>query len=141
VVRSGAVAAFATLVGWATLCVEGCLPVRCFRPAVVDFLVTGFAGLGSHILGGFRRRRTGRGWAGGLRILVRCHGLRGGERQHRDCGRDQQPAHEPGMSFSQFRRAHKSIRQLLLRRSARRMGCREGRFGMYVIAVTGAAFP
>ena len=44
--------------------------MRRLRPGVVYFLVTGLAGLGSHILGSFGRRRDGRGCAGGLGVLT-----------------------------------------------------------------------
>src|ERR1700686_424978 len=49
VVRSGPVAAFTTLVRW-FLVLRG-LPVRRLLPTVIDFFVTGFAGLRSHVLG------------------------------------------------------------------------------------------
>ncbi len=60
-VRAGAMAALATLVRGTSLFVERGLRVRSFFPGVVDFLVTGFAGLRSHILGGVGGRRTGHG--------------------------------------------------------------------------------
>jgi hypothetical protein len=43
--------------------------MRRFLPGVINFLMTGFAGLGPHVLGGFGRRRRGRGCAGGLGVL------------------------------------------------------------------------
>lgn len=73
VVRTGSVAAFATLVRGSSFRVEGRLPVRRFLPTAIDFLVTGLAGLSSHVLGGFRRwrRRGGRRCAGRLSRLRR----------------------------------------------------------------------
>jgi hypothetical protein len=44
--------------------------VRRFLPCVIDFLVTGFAGLGSHIFGGSGRRNAGCGCDGGLSVLI-----------------------------------------------------------------------
>jgi hypothetical protein len=35
--------------------------VRCFRPAVIDFLVTGLAGFRTHVLRRIRRRHTNYG--------------------------------------------------------------------------------
>jgi hypothetical protein len=43
--------------------------VRRLLPSVINLLVTGLAGLGSHVLGGFGRRRRGRRCAGGLGVL------------------------------------------------------------------------
>jgi len=70
VVRTGSVAAFATLVRG--LLIQCGLPMGCFRPGVINFLVTRLAGLGSHILGGFGGRRSSRRRAGGLGILTGC---------------------------------------------------------------------
>src|SRR5580698_4753053 len=66
VIGSRAMAALATLVRRSAFRVEGRLPVRRFLPTVVDFLVTGLAGLGAQVLGGFGRwrRRGGHGCAG-----------------------------------------------------------------------------
>jgi hypothetical protein len=44
--------------------------MRRFLPGVINFLMTGFADLRSHILGGFGRRRCGRRCAGGLGVLT-----------------------------------------------------------------------
>src|SRR5208282_416844 len=73
VVCARTVAALATLVRSSSFRVESRLPVRGFLPTVIDFLVTGLAGLGAQILGGFGRwrRRGGRGCAGGLSSLSR----------------------------------------------------------------------
>ena len=51
VVRSGAVAALATLVGGAAFRIQRRLPVRRFLPGVVKVLVTGLTGLRTHIVG------------------------------------------------------------------------------------------
>ena len=62
VIGARTVATFATLFRRTALRVEGRLPVGRFLPTVVDFLVTGLAGLGAQILGGFARwRRRGGG--------------------------------------------------------------------------------
>src|ERR1700722_11478202 len=41
-----------------------------FLPGAINFLMTGFAGLRSHVLGTFGRRRSGRRCAGGLGVLT-----------------------------------------------------------------------
>src|SRR5271170_3735742 len=68
VVGARTMAALAALVRRPAFCIEGRLPVRRFLPTVVDFLVTGLAGLGAQVLRGLRRwrRRGGRGCAGRL---------------------------------------------------------------------------
>jgi hypothetical protein len=66
VVGTGTMATLATLLRGATLFVQRGLPVRRFLPGVVDFLVTGLAGLRSHVLGGVGGRSTDRRCAGGL---------------------------------------------------------------------------
>src|ERR1700689_1643458 len=70
VVGSGAMTTFTALLRRTALRVQCGLPVRRFRPSVINFLVTGLAGLGSHILGSFGRRRSGRRCAGGLGVLT-----------------------------------------------------------------------
>src|SRR5208282_4089393 len=65
VLRPGTMAAFTTLVRGTALFIERGLPVRGFLPGLVNFLVTGLAGLRSHVVGGVRRRRAGHGGAGG----------------------------------------------------------------------------
>src|ERR1700677_870392 len=70
VVGSGPMATFATLLRGTALHVQCGLPVRRFRPSVINFLVTRLAGLGSHVLGSFGRRRSGRRCAGGLGVLT-----------------------------------------------------------------------
>ena len=55
--RSGAMAAFASLVGRAAFRVQGRLPVRGLLPAVVDVLVAGLARLRPDVVGGIRGRR------------------------------------------------------------------------------------
>jgi hypothetical protein len=44
--------------------------MRRFLPGVINFLMTGFAGLRSHVLGNVGGRRTGHGCAGGLSALI-----------------------------------------------------------------------
>jgi hypothetical protein len=61
VLRPGTMAAFTTLVRGTALFIERGLPVRGFLPGLVNFLVTGLAGLGSYILGRLGERRTGGG--------------------------------------------------------------------------------
>src|ERR1700677_1586732 len=70
VVRSGPMATLATLLRETALRVQCRLPVRRLRPSVIDFLVTGLAGLGSHVLGSCGRRDSGRRCAGGLGALI-----------------------------------------------------------------------
>lgn len=48
---SGTVAPFATLMGWSSFSIECGLPVRRLRPVVIYLLMTGLAGLCSHVLG------------------------------------------------------------------------------------------
>ncbi len=64
-------ATLTTLLRGTALRVQCGLPVRRFLPSVINFLVTGLAGLGSHVLGHFgrRRRRSDRRCAGGLNSL------------------------------------------------------------------------
>ena len=50
-VRSGPVATLATLVGGAAFRIQHRLPVRRLRPGVVQVLVTGLAGLRTHVVG------------------------------------------------------------------------------------------
>src|ERR1700683_2008990 len=69
VLRSGTMAALAALMGGSTIGIERGLPVRRLLPCVISFLVTGFAGLCSHVLGGFRGGRTGRWCVTGLNVL------------------------------------------------------------------------
>ena len=69
VVGAGAVAAFATLLRGTAFGIEGGLPVRSFLPAGVNLLVTGLAGFGAQVFGGFRRWSSGHGCAGRLNIL------------------------------------------------------------------------
>ena len=69
-VGSGSMATFASLMRWTTFCVERGLPVRRFCPSVINFLVTGLAGVGSHVLGSFGRRCSGRRCAAGLGALT-----------------------------------------------------------------------
>src|SRR5271155_3558451 len=70
VIRAGTVAALARR---SCFRVEGRLPVRSLLPTVVDFFVTGLAGLGSQILGRIGGRRFGgRGCTGGLSSVGRC---------------------------------------------------------------------
>src|SRR5271169_2671687 len=59
VVGARTMATFATLFRRTAFRVEGRLPVWRFLPTVIDFLVTGLAGLGAQELGGFRRCRRG----------------------------------------------------------------------------------
>ena len=65
-------ATLTTLLRRTALRVHCGLPVRRFLPSVINFLVTGLAGLGSHILGhvGRGRRRSGRRCGGGLNSLT-----------------------------------------------------------------------
>lgn len=60
VLRTGPMATFAALVRGAAFGVEGGFPVRRFLPAVVDFLVTGLAGLRSYVFGCIGRLRIRR---------------------------------------------------------------------------------
>src|ERR1022692_1243223 len=71
VFRTGTMTALATLLCGATCFIQGGLPMRRLRPSVVNFLVTGFAGLRSHVLGTICGRGTGRGRTGGLSVLRR----------------------------------------------------------------------
>ena len=66
VLGTGTMAAFAPLMGGSSFGIERGLPVRCLRPSVINFLVTGLAGLGSYIFGRFRGRRTNGGGRSGL---------------------------------------------------------------------------
>src|SRR5580692_5661732 len=58
-------AALTTSLGGTALYVQCGLPMRRLLPGVINFLMTGFAGLRSHILGTFGRRSSGRRCAGG----------------------------------------------------------------------------
>src|ERR1700722_14626094 len=69
VVGSGTMATLTTLLRGTALRVQCRLPVRRFRPSVINLLVTGLAGLGSHILGSFGKRARGCRCAGGLGVL------------------------------------------------------------------------
>lgn len=64
------VAPFATLMRGATFRVERGLPMRRLFPTVVDFFVTGLAGVRANIFGFFGRGRAGRGNYGGLTAFV-----------------------------------------------------------------------
>jgi hypothetical protein len=82
VLGSGTVAAFAALMGGSRFGIECGLPVWRFLPCVINFLVTGFAGLGSNILGDFGGGRTRHLGLGGWRTFRRrtrsrplCRGL------------------------------------------------------------------
>jgi len=78
VLRSGTVAAFAALMGGSSFGIECGLPVRRFLPCVINFLVTGFAGLGSNVLGHFGGGRTRHHRLGGWRTFrwrTRCRPL------------------------------------------------------------------
>lgn len=92
VLRTGTVAAFATLMGGSSFGIERGLPVRRLLPVVVDLFVARLAGLRAYILGGFRGVRTRRWRATGLNVLSRCRsrclrrrtGLASSQRQARD---------------------------------------------------------
>jgi hypothetical protein len=69
--RSGTMAAFATLLRRATFLIKRGLPVRRLFPSTVNLVVTGLAGVGSNIFGRFRRRSTVHNYAGGWSGLIR----------------------------------------------------------------------
>ena len=71
VLGSRPVAAFATLMGGSTFRIESRLPMRRFLPRVIYLFVTRLTGLGSHILGIFRGRISGRWRPGGFNSLSR----------------------------------------------------------------------
>ncbi|SRR5271163_1965201 len=85
VIPPGTMATLAALLGWATLFIQCGLPVRSFLPGVVDFLMTGFAGLGAHIFRSVRGRLTGSGSFDGWGALTGLlAGLAGSERDEAD---------------------------------------------------------
>src|SRR5579872_7320983 len=112
-------AAFATLLGGAAFFIQRGLPVRRFLPAVVNFLVTGLAGLRADVLGSVLKHRGG--WFA-LFVLVRGQRQRSGEgqqREQRNRRRNRQPVQEPAISFSECRHVHTFSRKSFLRISTR----------------------
>ena len=70
VVRTRTMAALATLLRGTARFIQRRLPVRRFLPGVVDFLVTSFAGLRSHVLGSIGGRPIDHRSACGLSGLI-----------------------------------------------------------------------
>lgn len=105
VIRPGTMAALAALLGWATLFIQCGLPVRGLLPGVVDFLMTGFAGLGAHIFRSVRGRLTGLGSFGGWGALTSLlAGLAGSERNEDENQQDgeQENARDPGICWHEL---------------------------------------
>lgn len=88
---AGSVTAFASLVGGATLGVEGSLPMWGLFPGIVDFLVAGFAHFGAEVIG-TRSLRLWRRLSGDRRErLFGVPGKCGGCRQEKNPTEDDWP--------------------------------------------------
>ena len=105
--RTRTMAAFTTLLrGAAFFFIQSGLPMRRFLPAVVNFLVTGFAGLGAHVLRSVLDR-SGRRFALIALVCSQCQQCSQRQpREHQDRGCDRQSGQEARTSFSKLRHVH-----------------------------------